>query len=108
MSVLDCHCGLAKTPSRTEKELESVTNDSRIIGGEPTKVNEFPWMAYIKLRDSVGGTTRCGGSLINNRFVLTAKHCVKDADPAKIQKVSIGKISTCSSPISTTQYTLML
>ena len=80
---------MAKSPSRTEKVLESITNDTRIIGGEPTRVNEFPWMAYIQLRSSVGGTTRCGGSLINNRFVLTAKHCVKDADKEQILKVLI-------------------
>ncbi|CAG9864555.1 unnamed protein product [Phyllotreta striolata] len=43
----------------------------RIIGGERAKRAEFPWMVSIMRR----GNHFCGGSIISERFVLTAAHC---------------------------------
>jgi secreted trypsin-like serine protease len=47
--------------------------NSRIVGGKPTNENEFPWMARL----SYFNRFYCGGMLINDRYVLTAAHCVK-------------------------------
>lgn len=43
----------------------------RIVGGESASLHEWPWMALVLLP---GGF--CGGALINDRFVLTAAHCI--------------------------------
>lgn len=48
-----CKCGVKK--------------EARIVGGAQTTINEYPWMAAL----SMG----CGGSLIADRWVLTAAHC---------------------------------
>ncbi|XP_017009020.3 spaetzle-processing enzyme-like [Drosophila takahashii] len=45
----------------------------RIYGGTEAKPDEFPWMAMLLDKR---GKTKCAGSLINNRYVLTAAHCV--------------------------------
>ncbi|XP_034171787.1 trypsin-1-like isoform X1 [Osmia lignaria lignaria] len=55
-----CNCGL-----RNE--------ESRIVGGQTTRMNEFPWMARLSYLNKF----YCGGTLINDRYVLTAAHCVK-------------------------------
>jgi secreted trypsin-like serine protease len=47
--------------------------ESRIVGGQTTSVNEFPWMARLSYLNKF----YCGGTLINDRYVLTAAHCVK-------------------------------
>ncbi|XP_076171824.1 trypsin-1-like [Ptiloglossa arizonensis] len=47
--------------------------ESRIVGGQTTHVNEFPWMARLSYLTKF----YCGGTLINDRYVLTAAHCVK-------------------------------
>jgi guanylate cyclase len=43
----------------------------RIVGGQVTKVNEFPWIVALTKR----GKFYCAGSLITRRHVLTAAHC---------------------------------
>jgi len=46
----------------------------RIIGG--TKVvdlyNQFPWMASVQLQ----GAHKCGGTIIDKRWVMTSANCV--------------------------------
>ncbi|XP_073814916.1 serine protease ea-like [Musca autumnalis] len=54
---------------------------NRILGGNVTEIDEFPWMALIQYKtapDRFG--FYCGGSLINSRYVLTAGHCLKHPD----------------------------
>lgn len=42
------------------------------MGGQQTEVNQFPWMAMLMY----SGRFYCGGTLINDRYVMTAAHCV--------------------------------
>ncbi|XP_060801984.1 trypsin-like [Amyelois transitella] len=53
-----CQCGIARTRRR-------------IVGGYETKKLEFPWMAVLMYN----GRFYCGGSLLNDLYVLTAAHC---------------------------------
>lgn len=46
---------------------------NRIVGGKITIPHIFPWVVAILNKRSL----HCGGTLINNRYVLTAGHCVK-------------------------------
>lgn len=46
---------------------------NRIVGGVETGVNEWPWQAALMY----GNSQFCGGSLINDRYVLTAAHCIE-------------------------------
>ena len=51
---------------------------SRIVGGEEACLGEYPWLALIGYTSGKGSdvTWSCGGSLIGNKHVLTAAHCV--------------------------------
>uniref|UniRef100_A0A1Y9H331 Peptidase S1 domain-containing protein n=1 Tax=Anopheles dirus TaxID=7168 RepID=A0A1Y9H331_9DIPT len=49
--------------------------DDKISFGQDAKLFQFPWMALLR---SKTGDFFCGGTLINERYVLTAAHCLKN------------------------------
>ncbi|XP_041989026.1 trypsin-like [Aricia agestis] len=63
----ECHCGIARTRRR-------------IVGGYETVKLEMLWMAVLMY----GGRFYCGGSLINDLYVLTAAHCTAGFRKEKI------------------------
>ncbi|XP_070152531.1 ovochymase [Polyergus mexicanus] len=69
----------------------------RIVGGERTELDEFPWMALLEYQKPNGRTTACGGVLINKRYVLTAAHCIKGKDLPpnwRLTSVRLGEYDT--------------
>ncbi|XP_064550405.1 melanization protease 1 [Drosophila montana] len=98
------------TPTRRSSLLPQVPNcgdnfGDRIVGGVDTGKKDFPWMAlieYTKPGNVIGH--HCGGSLINNRYVLTAAHCVSAIpDSWRLTGVRLGEWDTTMNPDCTTE-----
>lgn len=68
--VFSCAVATAVAAESAEQQ----TN--RIINGQVSGVNQFPWHAQIRgfLRNN--DETLCGGALVSPTHVLTAAHCV--------------------------------
>ncbi|KAM7360656.1 serine protease 7-like [Cochliomyia hominivorax] len=47
-------------------------------GANRTELGEFPWLANLEYKKSNGDlVSYCAGNIINERYILTAAHCVK-------------------------------
>lgn len=72
-------CGFFEYPGCYEETKKYVCKNAEqlIVGGNETELGEFPHMAALGW--SLAGNRieyKCGGSLISEKFVLTAAHCV--------------------------------
>ncbi|XP_042855585.1 transmembrane protease serine 9-like [Penaeus japonicus] len=64
-----CQCGVA--------------NPNRIVGGMEVKpAHKYPWHVGLKKRGVMNYV--CGGSIINDRYALTAAHCFFDKDGNRV------------------------
>jgi len=58
----------------------------RIVGGEETAPNELPYQVSMQMR----GSHICGGSILNERWIVTAGHCA-DAGSASDFSIVAGE-----------------
>ena len=87
-----CQCGI---PKRT-------VIGPRINHGIEADVNEYPWQAEIFLYYKNKWKASCGGSLVNDRWVLSAAHCY--TMPRKDGYEFLTYISSIEFPLTTPKY----
>ncbi|KAL0972693.1 hypothetical protein UPYG_G00193570 [Umbra pygmaea] len=73
----NCDCG--KSPFKT----------SRIVGGQNADVGEFPWQVSLHIKN-MGHV--CGGSIINQQWLVTAAHCVQDDAKTKYSQPGVWEV----------------
>ena len=65
---------------------------TKIMGGTNANIADFPWQVYYE-----SGNYLCGGSIINENWVVTAAHCTKDSNgnpiPASSMDIRVGASS---------------
>lgn len=56
---------------------------TRIVGGRNARIEEYPWQITLRRKIFSSGAFIhfCGGSIVNERVIITAAHCVNKRDP---------------------------
>ncbi|GLT17730.1 hypothetical protein GCM10007938_15080 [Vibrio zhanjiangensis] len=74
-TLLAAVVGLIASCTAAAQGLETTEKmaSARIVGGADADQNDWPFITYV-----ISGSKACGGSLIGDKYVLTAAHCVKD------------------------------
>ena len=89
-SYLDCRCGESKAGQQEGQQAGLATP-----GTSEAASNEFPWAARLEIR--IGEKNfQCGGTLLTDRHVLTAAHCVKPGNLSLYVTVILGNVSNPS------------
>ena len=56
------------------------TEARAVVGGTPTQITQWPWMAQLEVREGRAKATFCGATLVAPRVLLTAGHCLIGVD----------------------------
>ncbi|XP_068628100.1 trypsin-2-like [Battus philenor] len=73
-----------------------LSHGSRIIGGSETTIQDYPYQVFLLMKkqgDKDVYTVSCGGSIANERCVITAAHCLTGMDAALIRAGSTDSSS---------------
>ncbi|XP_013143864.1 PREDICTED: trypsin-1-like [Papilio polytes] len=87
-----------KTTRIADLECKKITDnllpplDLHIIGGEIASLGEFPHMVALGYPEGDGYNFMCGATLLSDRFVLTAAHCVDTIDQIKPAIARLGVV----------------
>ncbi|GFN89009.1 serine protease [Plakobranchus ocellatus] len=79
-------CFKAVTVSSSTCGISLVNSEFRIVGGEKAQRHEFPWQVSLMHN----GQHTCGGTLIDDQWVLTAAHCFKKRRHSHQWRVVVG------------------
>uniref|UniRef100_A0A8C2ZG97 Coagulation factor VIIi n=1 Tax=Cyclopterus lumpus TaxID=8103 RepID=A0A8C2ZG97_CYCLU len=80
-------CGMV--PVLQERKVEQLDSRARIVGGTECPKGECPWQVLLLYK----GKGFCGGVIYKPTWILTASHCLEDAD-ARFLKVVAGEHNT--------------
>jgi len=82
-AVNNCKCGVPNTMQAS----------TRIVGGEETEIGEYPWQVALL---NEWHSNFCGGTLVSDRYVITAAHCTYGKSAWEI-KVLLGDTNLANS-----------
>lgn len=68
--------------------------ENKIVNGHEAMLGDWPWIAALGYRNNrnPGPEWYCGSTLINNRYVITAAHCILETPPWILYLVRLGDL----------------
>nr|XP_009683154.1 PREDICTED: coagulation factor IX isoform X1 [Struthio camelus australis] len=84
------------TTAATTRIVPIIKTGTRVVGGSDSMRGEVPWQVYLVNSHNIGF---CGGSIINEKWVVTAAHCLQPGDnvTAVAGNALLTKVRICPS-----------
>ncbi|XP_030048072.1 plasma kallikrein [Microcaecilia unicolor] len=76
----------------------------RVVGGKNSSINNWPWQLSLHIKGFSSSRHICGGSIINNQWILTAAHCIPEQLKRNDIWIIYGGISSQSEINKTTPF----
>jgi len=75
---IESTCGLRKVQNAISRRAFKALRLGRIVGGEDAAPHEFPWQISMQIFLPKKNKIEhfCGGSILNDHWILTAAHCL--------------------------------
>ncbi|XP_065167431.1 trypsin alpha-3-like [Atheta coriaria] len=89
-------CAVVAVKARARRDISEEDDDfsdepGRIVGGSFVDISQVPYQAVLLINSRVG----CGGSIIADRWILTAAHCVPGVSASQV-RVRVGSSNAYS------------
>jgi secreted trypsin-like serine protease len=77
--------------SYVDKGVRTLSVDGRVIGGEPAPEAAYPWIVSLGVAGKPFSKGHfCGGTLLSDRWVVTAAHCFLNIDTPQQLQIKYG------------------
>lgn len=70
----------------------------KVVGGSDTDISRYPWQVFL-----VAGNNLCGGSIIGDKWILTAAHCLFNNRDLEISPADMQVITGATNPYDPAQ-----
>lgn len=84
MNIIECGIPNSKTKAIEAGQMTNANVSAR---------GRYPWMAYLLTDQGDGSGFVCGSAIINDRWILTAAHCIDGSNPRNL-KVHVNVFDT--------------
>lgn len=79
---------------------------NRVVGGHQAVANEVPWQAGIRKKYLYGNYHYCGGTILNDKWILSAAHCFKPGTYKRDYLVRVGDLHNERSEIGEQEFAI--
>nr|CAI5846163.1 unnamed protein product [Callosobruchus analis] len=98
---------LQNSNKRITREKNNLPFQLFIVGGVQSGEKEFPHMAALGYGNGEEKQWLCGGSLISEKFILTAAHCLSSKELGDVQVIRLGTTTLQTETLESMDYRVL-
>nr|CAH7727393.1 unnamed protein product [Callosobruchus chinensis] len=98
---------LKNSKKRMTREKNNLPFQMFIVGGVDSGEKEFPHMAALGYGYGEEKQWLCGGSLISEKFILTAAHCLSSKELGDVQVIRLGTTTLQTETLESMDYRVL-